>query len=87
MNAHFLFCFVVLGLHCSALAFSSCRELGLLSVAGCGLLIVVASLVVEHGCVGFSRCGAWAWLPCNMWGLSSWSQGSSPRPPHWQVDP
>ena len=30
-------------------AFSSCGELGLLFVAVCGLLIAVASLVVEHG--------------------------------------
>ena len=37
----------VFGLHCCAWAFSSCSEL--LFVAVCGLLIVVASLVVEHG--------------------------------------
>ena len=30
-------------------AFSSCGERGLLLVAVCGLLIVVASLVAEHG--------------------------------------
>ena len=39
----------VLGLHCCAWAFSSCGERGLLFVAVCGLLIAVASLVVEHG--------------------------------------
>ena len=38
-----------LGLHCCAQAFSSCGERGLLFVAVCGLLIAVASLVVEHG--------------------------------------
>ena len=38
-----------LGLRCCAWAFSSCSERGLLFVAACGLLIVVASLVVEHG--------------------------------------
>ena len=38
-----------LGLHCCARAFSSCGERGLLFVAGHGLLIAVASLVVEHG--------------------------------------
>ena len=37
----------VLGLRCCA--FSSCGELGLLFVAVRGLLLVVASLVVEHG--------------------------------------
>ena len=40
---------VVLGLRCCARAFSSCGEWGLLFVAVRGLLLVVASLVVEHG--------------------------------------
>ena len=39
----------VLGLRCCAQAFSSCSERGLLFVAVHGLLIVLASLVVEHG--------------------------------------
>ena len=39
----------VLGLHCCMRAFSSCGEQGLLFVAVRGLLIAVASLVVEHG--------------------------------------
>ena len=38
-----------LGLHCWAQAFSSCGKQGLLFVAVHGLLIVVASLVAEHG--------------------------------------
>ena len=38
-----------LGLRCSAWAFSSCGERGLLFTAVRGLLIAVASLVVEHG--------------------------------------
>ena len=38
-----------LGLLCCTWAFSSCRELGLLFVAVRGLLIAVASLVVEQG--------------------------------------
>ena len=37
---------VELGLHCGTRAFSSCG--GLLFVAACGLLIMVASLVAEH---------------------------------------
>ena len=60
----FLFCFVFLnkliylfiyllfaelGLPCCAWAFSSCGERGLLFVVVLGLLIAVASLVVEHG--------------------------------------
>ena len=36
-------------LHCCTQSFSSCCERGLLFVAVRGLLIVVASLVVEHG--------------------------------------
>ena len=38
-----------LGLCCCAWAFFSCSEQGLLFVAARGLLIAVASLVVEHG--------------------------------------
>ena len=39
----------VLGLRCCTRAFSSCGERGLLLIAVRGLLIAVASLVVEHG--------------------------------------
>ena len=39
---------VALDFHCCMQAFSSCRELGLLFIAVCGLLIAVPSLVVEH---------------------------------------
>ena len=38
----------VLGLHCCMRAFSSCGERGLLFVTVHVLLIVVASLIVEH---------------------------------------
>ena len=38
-----------LGLHCCAWAFSSCGERGLLFIAVCGLLIMVASPVAERG--------------------------------------
>ena len=38
-----------LGLRCCVQAFSSCGERGLLFVAARGLLITVASLVLEHG--------------------------------------
>ena len=38
-----------LGLRCCARASSSCGQWGLLFVAVRGLLIAVASLVVEHG--------------------------------------
>ena len=47
---YFIYLFLaVLGLRCCARAFSSCGERGLLFVAARGLLIRVASLVVEHG--------------------------------------
>ena len=42
-------CMAALGLRCCVWAFSSCGERGLLFVAVCGLLIVVVSLVAEHG--------------------------------------
>ena len=46
----FIYLFLaVLGLCCCAQAFSSCGKRGLLFVAVRGLLIVVASLVAEHG--------------------------------------
>ena len=37
-----------LGLHCCAWAFSSCGKQNLLFIGVVGLLIVVASLIVEH---------------------------------------
>ena len=47
---YFIYLFLaVLGLRCPAWAFSNCGEQGLLFVAVSGLLIAVASLVVEHG--------------------------------------
>ena len=46
----YLFLFLaVLCLHCCAWAFSSCGEQGLLFIVVSGLLIAVASLVVERG--------------------------------------
>ena len=49
-NYLFIYLFLAeLGLCCCAWAFSSRGKWGLLFVAVCGLLIAVASLVVEHG--------------------------------------
>ena len=46
----FIYLFLAeLGLCCCTQAFSSCGERGLLFVVVHGLLIVVASLVAEHG--------------------------------------
>ena len=47
-NLFYLF-LAALGLPCCMWAFSSCIEWGLLFVEVHGLLIVVASLVAEHG--------------------------------------
>ena len=44
-----LFILAALGLRCCAQAFSSCSDRGLLFVVEPRLLIVVASLVAEHG--------------------------------------
>ena len=47
---YFIYLFLaVLGLCCCAQAFSSCGEWGPLFAAVCRLLVVVASLVAEHG--------------------------------------
>ena len=46
---YFIYFFGLLGLRCCTRAFSSCGERGLLFLAVHGLLIAVASLVVEHG--------------------------------------
>ena len=56
------FFLAVLGLRCCVQAFSSCGERGLLFVAVYGLLLVVASFVVDLGSrhVDFSSCGTWA---------------------------
>ena len=45
----FILFLAALGLHCYTRALSNCGEQGLLFVVVHGLLIVVASLVVEHG--------------------------------------
>ena len=49
INLFYLFILAALGLRCCVRAFSSCGKRELLFVAVRGLLIAVASLVVEHG--------------------------------------
>ena len=47
---YFIYLFLAaLGLRCCVWAFSSCGKLGLLFVMVSGLLIAVASVVVEYG--------------------------------------
>ena len=60
--------FVCAGLHCCALAFSSCGEAGLLFVVVHGFLIAMASFVVEHGS-GCKVSVDVAWLFWAMWDL------------------
>ena len=48
MNLFIYLFLAALGLRCRMRAFSSCGEQGLLFIAVHGLLIAVASLVVEH---------------------------------------
>ena len=48
-NLYLFIYLAALGLRCCVQAFSSCNDRGLLFIAVLGLLIVVASLVVEHG--------------------------------------
>ena len=91
LKGSFLFAYLflaVLGLHCCTWAFSSCGEWGLLSVAVCGLLTVVASrgaraqasvcstqsgsVVVAHGLSSSSACGIFL------------DQGSDPCSLHWR---
>ena len=76
----FIYLFLaLLGLHFFAQAFSSCGEPGLFFVVVCRLLIVVASLVLEHRLQGgwassvvaysLSSCGTLAQLLHSMWNL------------------
>ena len=69
-------------LHCCARALSSCSERGLLFAVVHGLLIVVASLVAEHGFPArrLSCCSTWAqqlWIAGSraqaqqLWGTGS----------------
>ena len=78
----YLLFLAALGLRCCARASSSCGERGRLFVAVRGLLIAVASLVVEHGLQrawasvdaagGLSSCGPWA-LERRLSSCGSWA--------------
>ena len=59
---------IVLGLQCCAQAFSSLDEQGLLLVVAS---LAVVSLVKSTGArrMGFSSCGARAYLLCGIWNL------------------
>ena len=69
----FFFFLAELDLLCCTWAFSSCGEWGLLFVAVCGLLIVVASLDARVWALGhkLNSCGARSQLLCGMWNLNS----------------
>ena len=97
---NFLFFFSIylflaaLGLSCCLRAFSSCGEQGLLFIAVRVLLIVVASLVVEHGLQARGLQYLWhtgsvvvaRGLSCSEACGIFPDQGSSPCPLHWQAD-
>ena len=78
--------FAALGLCCYARAFSSCGERGLLFVAVRGLLIVVASLVAEHGLRSAGSVVVAHGLSCSAACGIFPGQGSNPCPLHWQAD-
>ena len=84
---HLLF-LAVLGLHCSAWAFSSCSDLGLLSEAGCGLPIAVASLAAEQTLgTRASAVVACRLRSCSLWALLLLGMYSLPRPGIKPVSP
>ena len=64
----------------------SCRERGLLFVAVRGLLIAVASLVVEHGLYSAGSVVVVQSLSCSAACAIFSDQGSNPCPLHWQAD-
>ena len=75
----------MLGLPCSMWAFSSCSEQELLFDAVLGLLIVGASLVVEHGLGKQATVVVARGLSCpEACGIFP-SQGSNPCPLHWKT--
>ena len=77
----------VLGLHCYVWAFSSCGELGLVSVVGYGLILVAASLAVEHRLKGTQASVVVVHgLDCPMACGIFPDQGSNLCPLHWQAD-
>ena len=66
---HIFFCWIHWVFHCYGWDFSRCSKQRLLFAAVGGLLVVVASLVAEHGLQAckLSSCGSWAQLPLAMW--------------------
>ena len=92
---YFIYLFLTaLGLRCCAWAFSSCGEQGLLFIAVRRLLIVVASLIAEHGLQAHGLQQLWHTgsvvvahgLSCSMACGILPEQGSNPCPLHWQAD-
>ena len=70
---NYLFFLALLGLHCCAQAFSSCSKWELLShgsawASDFGRFSCFRAWAL--GCLGFSSCGTWVWLPCRMWNLT-----------------
>ena len=57
-----------LGLYCYAWAFSSCREQGY-SLQASHFHAFSCYGAQAFGCMVFSSCGSWAYLPHGMWNL------------------
>ena len=75
----------VLSLRCCVQAFSSCGEQGLLFLVVRGLLIAVASLVVEHGLWSAGSVVVVHGPSSAACGIFP-DQGSNLCPLHWQGD-
>ena len=87
--ATWLDCIFLIHLYLAALGLPAVPGLSLVAVErGCssfwcaGLLLGLASLVVEHGHLGFRSCGTRAWLPGGIFP----GQASNLCPQHWQAD-
>ena len=76
----------MLGFCCRVQTFSSCGKQELPFTVAHGLLLVVASLVEEHGFQSTSSVAVVHVLCCPMACVIFPDQGSSPCALHWQVD-
>jgi len=80
---YFWLCWVLIAVEW---AFSSCGEWGLLLVAVCGLVVVVASLVVDQSLGTQASTVVVHRLSCSATCGIFWEQGLNPCLLHWQVD-
>ena len=86
LGVFFVLFLAALGLRCCAQAFSSCGERGLPFIVVHRLLIVVASLVAQHGLYSAGSVVVVHGLSCSAACGIFPDQGSNPCPLHWQAD-